>query len=149
MKSQLVASPLHQVPWDGECSPLPGYKQVQEEPGGTSVFGSCFGCHFNPSFHLPHSFFNRGMCLLGSGGAATTVSFPQMPPCSQKKPLQPNCLLAERMQIALQTKPCLSGLRGDAYLMPAAGDRLISRVCCDKTRGNGFKLEQGRFRLEI
>ena len=29
------------------------------------------------------------------------------------------------------------------------GDRFVSRVCCDRTRGNGFRLKEERFRLVI
>jgi len=27
-------------------------------------------------------------------------------------------------------------------------DKLISRACCNSTRGNGFKLKEGTFRLD-
>ena len=48
-------------------------------------------------------------------------------------------------------------LRGDLtaafqYLKAACkkdGDKLFNRACCDRTRGNGYILEEGRFRLDI
>jgi len=48
-------------------------------------------------------------------------------------------------------------LRGDLtaafqYLKGAynkAVDRFFSRTCCNRTRGNGFKLKEGRFRSDI
>ncbi|KAK4829906.1 hypothetical protein QYF61_007415 [Mycteria americana] len=48
-------------------------------------------------------------------------------------------------------------LRGDLtaafqYLKGAYrkdGDRLFSKACCDRTRSNGFKLREGRFRLAL
>jgi len=29
------------------------------------------------------------------------------------------------------------------------GENIFSRACCDRTRGNGFKLKEGRSRLDI
>jgi len=29
------------------------------------------------------------------------------------------------------------------------GDKIFSRACCDRTTGNGFKLKEGRCRLDI
>jgi len=29
------------------------------------------------------------------------------------------------------------------------GDRLFSRACCNRTRDNGFKLKEGRLRVDI
>ena len=41
----------------------------------------------------------------------------------------------------------LSVYKGGCY--EKEWDRLFSSVCCDRTRGNGFKRKEGRFRLGI
>jgi len=43
----------------------------------------------------------------------------------------------------MATFQCLKG----AYRKD--GENIFSRACCDRTRSNGFKLEEGRFRLDI
>jgi len=53
-------------------------------------------------------------------------------PGEEKAPGKPNCVL--------------SVLRGG---LQARWDRLFSSACCDRTRGNGFKLKKGRFTLDI
>jgi len=44
-------------------------------------------------------------------------------------------------------------LRADFQYLKGAyrkdGEGLFTRVCSDRTKGNGFKLKQGRFRLDI
>ncbi|KAK4806223.1 LOW QUALITY PROTEIN: hypothetical protein QYF61_001146 [Mycteria americana] len=53
---------------------------------------------------------------------------------------------------ALATPGVLCPLQYFQYLKGAYkkdGDRLFSRACSDRTRGNGFKLKEGRFRLDI
>jgi len=40
----------------------------------------------------------------------------------------------------------LSVLKG---LYRRSGDNLFIKTCCDRTRSNGFKLKEGRFRLDM
>ena len=37
-------------------------------------------------------------------------------------------------------------LKGDCK---KEGDRLFSKICCDRIKGNDFKLKEGRFKLDI
>lgn len=48
-------------------------------------------------------------------------------------------------QFSLLFSPTLVG----EYNVNKEGEILFSRVCCDRTRGNGFKVKEGRFRLDI
>jgi len=47
-----------------------------------------------------------------------------------------------------------SGLWRGRFLQPKGsyekeGDRLLSRVCCNRTVGNGFRLKERRFKLDM
>ena len=48
-------------------------------------------------------------------------------------------------QFSLLFSPTLVG----EYNVNKEGDRLFSRVCGDRTRGNGFKLKEKRFRWDL
>ncbi|KAK4826466.1 LOW QUALITY PROTEIN: hypothetical protein QYF61_009193 [Mycteria americana] len=52
----------------------------------------------------------------------------------------------EKRRLAGDLTAAFQNLKG-AYKKD--GDRLFSRACCDRTRGNGFKLKEGRLRLDI
>ena len=62
-------------------------------------------------------------------------------------------LLGELGLVSLGRRRLRGGLRAAfQYLKEACrkdGDRLFRRACCVRTRDNGFKLEEGGFRLEI
>ena len=55
-------------------------------------------------------------------------------------------LSLERRRLWGDLRVALQYLKGSCK---KEGDRLFSRVCCDSTRGKGFKLKEGRFRLDI
>ena len=44
---------------------------------------------------------------------------------------------------------CSPGLPQLQHIDKKDGDKLFSRACGNRTRGNAFKLKEGRFRLEI
>jgi len=67
-----------------------------------------------------------------------------------------SCHIKDRVRELMRFCPEKRRLQGDLrvafqYLKGSyrKGDRLFSRVYGDRTRGNGFKLKEGRFRLDI
>jgi len=66
--------------------------------------------------------------------------------------LEPLCCeerLGELGLFSLEKRRLWGGLRAACQYLKGAnekdGDRLFSRACCDRTRGNTFKLKKGRF----
>ena len=45
--------------------------------------------------------------------------------------------------------PSISLISHPGFTAALRGDRIFRRASCDRTRGNGFKLEEGRFRADI
>jgi len=53
---------------------------------------------------------------------------------------------------SLEKRRLLGDIAAFQYLKGAYrkdGDKLFSRACCDRTRDNGFKLRESRFKLDI
>ena len=70
--------------------------------------------------------------------------------------LEPLCWeerLGELGLLSLEMRRLRGYLRAAFWYLKEAckkdGDKLSSRACCDRTRGNGFRLKDGRFRLSI
>ncbi|KAK4826782.1 hypothetical protein QYF61_011431 [Mycteria americana] len=61
--------------------------------------------------------------------------------------------LTELLLFSLENRRLQRNLTGAFQYLKGAykedRDRLFSKACCDRTRGNGFKLKEGRFRLDI
>jgi len=55
-------------------------------------------------------------------------------------------LFSIRKRLQGEPRAAFQYLKGDCK---KEGDRLFSRTCCDRTRGHGFKLKEGRLRLGI
>lgn len=67
------------------CTKRPGTRSAglhqvlnrcERSPSSASGCSSCFKCHFNPSFHLPHSLFDRGDMSAGKGRSGNQSVFP-------------------------------------------------------------------------
>jgi len=61
----------------------------------------------------------------------------------EEKLIELGLLILEKRRLQGHLMVVFQYLKG-AY--KKAGKELISRVCCDRTKGNGFKLREGRFR---
>lgn len=59
--------PVVKCPGTGSAGLCQVFNRCEGSPGSASGCSSCFKCCFNPSFHLPHSLFDRGDMSAGKG----------------------------------------------------------------------------------
>ena len=84
----------------------------------------------------------RGRLFVKAMSKSLNFDLPHYMPCGQDM----GWFSPERRRLQGDFVAAFQCLKG-AY--EKDGDKLFSRACCIRTRGNGFKLKEGRFRLDI
>jgi len=94
-----------------------------------------------------HPWFRRDLELLESEQRKATKMIQGMEDLSYKDRLRELGLVSlEKRRLWENLIAAFQYLKGSYR---KKGNRLFSRVCCDRTRGNDFKRKEGRYRLDV